>query len=430
MHHRLRERTRRAPDRADLRRHDPRDRRLHACCWSRRPTRSARVNEDFAVESLAGDIFQLGNTCYRILRVEPGRVRVEDAHGAPPNIPFWLGEAPGRSDELSFARRRACAPRSARRSPRGGARRRRCAGWSRDIGLDAEARAPARRLPRARARRARRAADAASASCIERFFDESGGMQLVIHAPFGSRAQPRLGPGAAQALLPQLQLRAAGRGDRGRDRAVAVDQPQLPARRGGALPALGHRAATCWCRRCSTRRCSACAGAGTRPPRWRCRASAAARKVRAAAAAHDVARTCSPPSSPTRSPAPRTSPASARCPTIRWSRRRCDDCLHEAMDADGWLALLRAHRVGRGRGRRARPAGALAARRRGAERAALRLPRRRAARGAPHAGRAEPPLDRPGQRRRPRPRSTPTRSPACARRPGRARATPTRCTRR
>ena len=59
------------------------------------------VNEDFAVESLAGDVFQLGNRSYRILRVERGVVRVEDAHGQPPSIPFWLGEAPGRSDELS-----------------------------------------------------------------------------------------------------------------------------------------------------------------------------------------------------------------------------------------------------------------------------------------------------------------------------------------
>jgi ATP-dependent helicase Lhr and Lhr-like helicase len=59
------------------------------------------VNEDFAVESLQGDIFQLGNVSYRILRVEQGRVRVEDAQGQPPTIPFWLGEAPGRSDELS-----------------------------------------------------------------------------------------------------------------------------------------------------------------------------------------------------------------------------------------------------------------------------------------------------------------------------------------
>ncbi len=61
------------------------------------------VNEDFAVESLAGDIFQLGNTSYRILRVERGTVRVEDAAGQPPTIPFWLGEAPGRSDELSHS---------------------------------------------------------------------------------------------------------------------------------------------------------------------------------------------------------------------------------------------------------------------------------------------------------------------------------------
>src|SRR6202022_4147493 len=61
------------------------------------------VNEDFAVESLAGDVFQLGNSAYRILRVEAGRVRVVDAAGEAPNIPFWLGEAPGRSDELSAA---------------------------------------------------------------------------------------------------------------------------------------------------------------------------------------------------------------------------------------------------------------------------------------------------------------------------------------
>ena len=61
------------------------------------------VNEDFAIESLAGDIFQLGNASYRILRVEAGRIRVDDAQGQPPTIPFWLGEAPGRTDELSMA---------------------------------------------------------------------------------------------------------------------------------------------------------------------------------------------------------------------------------------------------------------------------------------------------------------------------------------
>ena len=61
------------------------------------------VNEDFAVESMAGDIFQLGNASWRILRINSGTVRVEDARGQPPGIPFWLGEAPGRTKELSQA---------------------------------------------------------------------------------------------------------------------------------------------------------------------------------------------------------------------------------------------------------------------------------------------------------------------------------------
>ena len=72
------------------------------------------VNEDFAVESMAGDVFQLGNSTYRILRVERGVVRVEDAQGGPPTIPFWLGEAPGRSDELSQSVSRLRARRSQR----------------------------------------------------------------------------------------------------------------------------------------------------------------------------------------------------------------------------------------------------------------------------------------------------------------------------
>src|SRR5205823_8899626 len=61
------------------------------------------LNEDFAIESMAGDIFQLGNAAWQVLQVGAGTVRVADAKGAPPNIPFWLGEAPARSDELSRA---------------------------------------------------------------------------------------------------------------------------------------------------------------------------------------------------------------------------------------------------------------------------------------------------------------------------------------
>src|SRR5581483_4258359 len=79
------------------------------------------VNEDFAVESLAGDIFQLGNKSYRIQRVERGVVRVEDAQGMAPTIPFWLGEAPGRSDELSqsVSRLRTEVAAQLRRDPAG-----------------------------------------------------------------------------------------------------------------------------------------------------------------------------------------------------------------------------------------------------------------------------------------------------------------------
>jgi ATP-dependent helicase Lhr and Lhr-like helicase len=143
------------------------------------------VNEDFAVESLTGDIFQLGNTAYRILRVERGTVRVEDAHGQPPTIPFWLGEAPGRSDELSAAVSRLRAGIAARLAtdPDGTAAR----NWLKsELGLTspvieqlleylATAFAALGTLP------------TMERLVLERFFDEAGGMQLVIHSPYGSR---------------------------------------------------------------------------------------------------------------------------------------------------------------------------------------------------------------------------------------------------
>ena len=143
------------------------------------------VNEDFAVESLAGDIFQLGNASYRILRVERGTVRVEDARGQPPNIPFWLGEAPGRSDELSASVSRLRTEIGKRlRSDLSG---KTAHSWlTEGVGIAA---------PAADQLIEYLAAGAAAFGCLpmqdtivlERFFDEAGGMQLVIHAPFGSR---------------------------------------------------------------------------------------------------------------------------------------------------------------------------------------------------------------------------------------------------
>ena len=142
------------------------------------------VNEDFAVESLAGDVFQLGNASYRILRVEPGRVRVEDAKGAPPNIPFWLGEAPGRSDELSFGVARLRESVAATISSRGSEAAVRQ--LQREPGLDEEA---ARQIVDylGKAVAALGELPTQQRIVLERFFDESGGTQLVIHSPFGSR---------------------------------------------------------------------------------------------------------------------------------------------------------------------------------------------------------------------------------------------------
>ena len=142
------------------------------------------VNEDFAVESLAGDIFQLGNTAYRIIRVERGVVRVEDAQGAPPTIPFWLGEAPARTEELSQSVSRFLSELE-RRFKEGNV-----AGaleWTvNDLGLDHAAAEQIVDYLNA-AYRCLGALPTRETLILERFFDEAGGMQLVIHSPYGSR---------------------------------------------------------------------------------------------------------------------------------------------------------------------------------------------------------------------------------------------------
>jgi ATP-dependent helicase Lhr and Lhr-like helicase len=198
------------------------------------------VNEDFAVESLQGDIFQLGNVSYRILRVEQGRVRVEDAQGQPPTIPFWLGEAPGRSDELSNAvsrLRQEIEDRLESASTLGSAASDRVepltliSAASRTETVNAPASLAVSQRPDpstadsalkfltpavantlepalrwlvdevgiqapaavqlvsylSAGRAALGALPTRDTIIFERFFDETGGMQLVIHSPFGSR---------------------------------------------------------------------------------------------------------------------------------------------------------------------------------------------------------------------------------------------------
>jgi len=129
-------------------------------------THVGSLNEDFSIESQRGDIVQLGSHSWRILRIEPGVVRVADAEGAPPTIPFWLGEAPSRTPELSS--------------------------------LISDVREHGGRHPDlqeylAKGTRSLGALPTVRRIVIERFFDESGGMQLVIHAPFGGRVNRAFG---------------------------------------------------------------------------------------------------------------------------------------------------------------------------------------------------------------------------------------------
>jgi ATP-dependent Lhr-like helicase len=144
------------------------------------------VDEDFAVECNGGDIFLLGNTSWRVKHVRGGEVVVNDAHGAPPTVPFWRGEAPGRTRELSaeVARLREDLLAQMNASPKG---HESAASWlveqchasryaaDQAVGYVAAQYAATGMVPTQKR------------LLFERFFDESGGMQLVVHAPFGTR---------------------------------------------------------------------------------------------------------------------------------------------------------------------------------------------------------------------------------------------------
>src|SRR5437899_534838 len=154
------------------------------------------VDEDFAVESLAGDVMLLGNTSWRIRRIEgkSGRVIVEDAQGAPPGVPFWLGEAPARTAELSAHLanlRQEISDRVPGVSPVGFSPTQpvvaETISWLKEeCGLDdAGAEQIVEYILQGRA--VLGAVPTQETIIAERFFDEGGGMQLVIHAPFGGR---------------------------------------------------------------------------------------------------------------------------------------------------------------------------------------------------------------------------------------------------
>jgi ATP-dependent Lhr-like helicase len=175
--------------------------------------RIGSIGEDFSFESIPGDIFQLGNNSYRILKVEVGKVHVEDAKGQPPTLPFWFGEAPARTEELSASVSRLRekvmtlledpVPSPLRGEGQGGGetppgtphpnlppqggKETRCERWLQtDIGLPP---AGAQQLTQylAAAKNALGTLPTLDTIVLERFFDEAGDTHLVIHSPYGSR---------------------------------------------------------------------------------------------------------------------------------------------------------------------------------------------------------------------------------------------------
>ena len=149
------------------------------------------LNEDFAIESLPGDVFQLGNTSWRILRIGNGTVRVADAQGQPPSMPFWLGEAPARSEEMSVAvsqlRAAVDFELPGPDEPRKEGELEPAIQFLMKEYLLCRSAAEQIATYLAEAKRSLGTVPTADTVALERFFDESGGMQLVLHAPFGSR---------------------------------------------------------------------------------------------------------------------------------------------------------------------------------------------------------------------------------------------------
>ncbi|MGE8383741.1 MAG: ATP-dependent DNA helicase, partial [Pseudomonas putida] len=296
------------------------------------------VNEDFAVESIAGDIFQLGNASYRILRVEPGRVRVEDAHGLPPTIPFWLGEAPGRSDELSAAVARLQARIDQQLAQADGDRVEVLA-WLQatfELGEDS-----ASQLLDylARTREVLGALPSQETLVMERFFDESGGTQLIIHSPYGSSINRAWGLALRKRFCRtfNFELQAAASED-----AIVLS---LSTSHSFALDEVWHYLNS---RNAEAVLVQALLDAPLFGVRWRWNAGVAMalpRFVGGRKVAPQIQRMKSEDLVaavfPDQIACLENIAGERQVPDHPLVEQTVDDCLHEAMDSEGWLALLR-----------------------------------------------------------------------------------------
>jgi ATP-dependent Lhr-like helicase len=172
------------------------------------------VNEDFAIESMQGDVFLLGTHPWQVVQVTNGVVRVRDATGRHPTVPFWLGEAPGRTDELSqeVSRLRSAVAERLDTVP---AREAAISFVQQEAGVDAVAAALVVDYLRAGMAALGGVLPTHEDIVFERFFDETGGMQLIVHAPLGARINRALGLGLRKkfCLTFDFELQAAASND-------------------------------------------------------------------------------------------------------------------------------------------------------------------------------------------------------------------------
>jgi ATP-dependent Lhr-like helicase len=302
--------------------------------------RVGSVNEDFAFDSSPGDIFQLGNRSYRILKVETGRVFVEDAAGQPPTMPFWFGEAPGRSDELSRAVSRlrdGVAERLAAAGDTPTAAASVQAWLGREYGLGPDA-AGALGAYLGAAWRALGTLPTRERIVFERFFDEVGDSHFVVHAPYGARINRAWGLALRKKFCRQFnfELQAAALDDSlvlslGPTHSFPLEEVSRYLRAAGVAETLEQ----------------AVLQAPMFPTRWRWVASTALAVQRQRGGrrvppqfqrsdAEDLLTHAFPDAVACQD----NLPGHRAVPDHPLVRQALDDCLHEVMDLDGFRALL------------------------------------------------------------------------------------------
>ena len=307
-----------------------------------------KVNEDFAIESMEGNVFLLGNTSWRIRRVEPGRVRVTDAHGQPPTVPFWLGEAPARTSALSEAvsRLRQRVADSSRDGGSAGERRRQemLAALESECGLSPEG--AEQLLDYVRETLAVLGTVPTRKRIIaERFFDEAGGMQLVLHAPFGGAINRAWGLGLRKRFCVSFdfELQAAATDDGvvlslGQQHSFPLESTFSFLRSGNALSSLEQAVLRAPVFGTRFRWNASCALALLRQEKGR-RVPTPLQRMRA----EDLMAAIFPAQLACQDNAPGGPLVPPDHPIVTQTLR---DCLHEWMDADGLLEVLRAVEAG------------------------------------------------------------------------------------